>query len=718
MKDIGHCLKKIFLILISIIHLSFLTAQTYSYNIPTSIPDDDCTSIELNVDGTNAVLDPTFGLESVCIDVTHVYLEDLEIILISPGGTEVLLTSANGSGGESYTNTCFVGNTSAPSITTGSGTFTGDFQPEEPLGTINNGIENKNGVWILFVCDEVPLDEGTVHSFSLTFGDNPATVPSATNDECNTAIPLLTNNNYTCSVTNAGTISDATDSGIDMACTTAGLTFDDDVWFSFIATSEKDSILISTIQGSTTDLIYQVFSGSCGSLVNVMCYDPADPDASSDAFAVNNLIAGNLYLLRIASRTAGGGYNTTFNICILQGIPDPPPNDNCINAIAIAVNDCYTEGSVAGGTPSPESLGCTGTGDFTNDVWYSFVPTSTNHDILIKDIIGINKDSKALDFQLSHGSCSNLIKDFCFYVADQGEVVLIPFDNYIIGQTYFLRIATTGPAPLNTSFTICIESPPPAPVNDECVNAIALTRNLYDCNYKAGNLYGATNNDVILSCNEVDEFGDPSYPYFDASRLDDDVWYKFMAIADTQEVNIINITGTTTDLIYQVFEESCSPAGSFFCFDEALKNEFILTGLTIGQTYYIRVATYEDTPQNVSFDIVLRSCNLMVCNTNDEGTNTLREAILCADPNDIIQFSPEMAGQSILLKKPGLVINKPLTWEAMASPVYLSNRFISNTEVLLEIQNTLQSSGIAVMGQSSTSMKVVIRNGGQWKVNN
>ena len=59
------------------------------------IADDGTHSyFPLTVSGLPATIDAGFGLETVCIDLTHTWNDDLIISLISPDGTEFELATA------------------------------------------------------------------------------------------------------------------------------------------------------------------------------------------------------------------------------------------------------------------------------------------------------------------------------------------------------------------------------------------------------------------------------------------------------------------------------------------------------------------------------------------------------------------------------------------------------------------------------------------------
>lgn len=167
-------MKKLILFLIFSCGFNAVFAQTFN-GTGGPIPDDGTpVDFPITVSGLPGSIDTTtFGLEGICINITHTWDEDLDISLIAPDGTEVLLTSANGGSGDNYTNTCF--NNSAPvSIMAGSAPFTGFYRPQGDLSIINNN-QDPNGIWILHIRDTYPFaDQGTLHNWSITFGNNPA----------------------------------------------------------------------------------------------------------------------------------------------------------------------------------------------------------------------------------------------------------------------------------------------------------------------------------------------------------------------------------------------------------------------------------------------------------------------------------------------------------------------------------------------------------------
>lgn len=159
--------------------LSCLTAtsiaQTFSASPNAPINDYATNEYPLIVSGLSpSTIDTTnFGLETVCINLTHTWDGDLNIYIVAPDGTSGMLSLGNGGWDDNYTNTCFNTNASTP-ITQGTAPFTGTFRPQGQMGMVNNG-QNGNGTWKLRVIDSYWGDAGTVLNWSITFGNTPAT---------------------------------------------------------------------------------------------------------------------------------------------------------------------------------------------------------------------------------------------------------------------------------------------------------------------------------------------------------------------------------------------------------------------------------------------------------------------------------------------------------------------------------------------------------------
>jgi subtilisin-like proprotein convertase family protein len=166
-------LKKVYSVLAGLMYSCITLAQTFS-GTGGIIPDNSGpVYFPISVSGlSSSVIDSSFGVESVCINITHNNDYQLTIQLVAPDGTTIDLSMNNGGTGNNYLNTCFTG-TASTSITAASPPFTGSFRPEGILGNVNNG-QNGNSVWQLKVQDHNSPSTGSLSQWSITFSNSPA----------------------------------------------------------------------------------------------------------------------------------------------------------------------------------------------------------------------------------------------------------------------------------------------------------------------------------------------------------------------------------------------------------------------------------------------------------------------------------------------------------------------------------------------------------------
>lgn len=107
-------------------------------------------------------------IQSVCLDIEHNRVEDLEIYLEAPGGQLIPLSTGNGGTGANYTSTCFQPDATT-SIRDGVAPFSGQFLPEGNFANLWSGDSPLNGTWNLIVIDGVFGFNGILNSWSITF---------------------------------------------------------------------------------------------------------------------------------------------------------------------------------------------------------------------------------------------------------------------------------------------------------------------------------------------------------------------------------------------------------------------------------------------------------------------------------------------------------------------------------------------------------------------
>lgn len=147
------------------------TSSFSSGALSLAIPNNNTSGIShsINVSGIPKTLSLTDypRISQVCLNITHTYDADLDIILIAPDGTTfITLSDDNGDDGNNYTNTCFKPMAGMP-ISSGAAPFTGNFLPEVPFSTFNG--QNINGNWTLKIVDDAPQDNGTLTGWSIEF---------------------------------------------------------------------------------------------------------------------------------------------------------------------------------------------------------------------------------------------------------------------------------------------------------------------------------------------------------------------------------------------------------------------------------------------------------------------------------------------------------------------------------------------------------------------
>lgn len=132
------------------------------------------------------------------------------------------------------------------------------------------------------------------------------TYPSGpSNDNCSGATPVTVGGS--CVV---GDVTCASQS--QTACSG---TANDDVWFSFTATSSSLNITLSA--SSSFDPVVQLFSGTCGSLTSVFCEDATFTTGGTNRCKnATGLTAGATYYIRVYDYYSGYPTTKTFTMCI------------------------------------------------------------------------------------------------------------------------------------------------------------------------------------------------------------------------------------------------------------------------------------------------------------------------------------------------------------------------------------------------------------------
>ncbi|WP_445716932.1 hypothetical protein [Flavobacterium sp.] len=229
-------------------------------------------------------------------------------------------------------------------------------------------------------------------------------------------------------------------------------------------------------------------------------------------------------------------------------------------------------------------------------VWYTFVGDGNLTTI---------STNPAFDIKLSiaTGSCGSLTNIACTDTSPETATF-----TAVNGTTYYVYVAHWSTSS-STTGTFTISRTCSAPIsNDNCSGAVGVTVNpTRTCTTTtAGTIFGATDSGVTGStCGGTD---------------DDDVWYSFVATASTHYIELLNVAGSTTDLYHAVYASTCGSLGAaILCSDPDTST---VTGLTIGNTYFIQIYSWTSTTgQTTTFDVCV-STDPACAGTPIAGTTT------------------------------------------------------------------------------------------------
>jgi len=405
-------------------------------------------------------------------------------------------------------------------------------------------------------------------------------------DICITDPPPPVNDNYTgaialtsgatCITPTTGTLANTIPTSGDAAiCNVTG----PDAWYTFIAQSTNPIITVSN-PGSAlgTNLRIQVLEGSFGTFITKSCVN-----AASTITAAMNLTIGTQYYVRAhLSVVATPNANANFDICITD--PPTPVNDEPAGVIDLTsvIGSCVNVTGTVGNAmynPIPGGTACTGTDKY--DVWYRFTAQRVNPTITLS---GLGSAFGSARIQVLSGTPGSFTSIGCSTGSTWNLANLVP------GQTYYVRIysiAATIPNTQNSGFNICINEPP-APANDDCVNATDLIpSNTNTCGANTvGNLMNANSS--------------PGIPGDCGNAASPDVWYKFVASQPYQEVRMTGAGAqlTASGLRVQILEGTCGSFTNINCNRSTVNSLTTVptgVGFTMGQTYYVRVYSNEPT---------------------------------------------------------------------------------------------------------------------------
>lgn len=126
---------------------------------------------------------------NVRLNIQHEFVGDLEIFLISPGGTQVRLINQRGGSNSQGLNNVVFDDEAVRQIATATTPFTGSYRPEQSLSAIDG--QDADGAWRLIINDRLGIHTGQLIAWSLDLTlENNIFGPFELNDTTATATPL------------------------------------------------------------------------------------------------------------------------------------------------------------------------------------------------------------------------------------------------------------------------------------------------------------------------------------------------------------------------------------------------------------------------------------------------------------------------------------------------------------------------------------------------
>lgn len=165
------------------------------------------------------------------------------------------------------------------------------------------------------------------------------------------------------------------------------------------------------------------------------------------------------HLNRYNCSTAANVLNGDIVITLITAAPSAPANDDCANATSLSVSPSTTcttsvSGTTISASQSIAAISCNSfTGNADDDVWYSFVATSTSHDITVTP--GTLNDAVV---ELLSGAC-NGTNVTCADATTGSNNEVINATSLTIGNTYYVRVYSYGNATNAGTFDICVTTP-------------------------------------------------------------------------------------------------------------------------------------------------------------------------------------------------------------------------------------------------------------------
>jgi len=361
-------------------------------------------------------------------------------------------------------------------------------------------------------------------------------ISSKAQNTCATALPLSING----PCISSALINDSTQNAplINTSCGT--VTFGQERWYTFTVTGGPLNVNIK-VDSVDRNLYLQLISStaSCTGLAQIGCANSDTASNSSQTETINQTLPNGIYYLKVIN-VGGGGSMTIDNLCV-TAVLNPCSSITNIASCGTTISTTIPTGT---GAYNNQACGNSATG---SEKIYTFTPSTTGNYTIQQNssFANINYQFKPVSSGCNANNWSCIGNLFNLETSN----------NFVLtaGTQYYLLIDPETSDGGTISFSISCATP--ILFNDECTNATNLSVN--------------SSNSCIISLNGTTVGATESVPAC-TGTADDDVWYQFTALNNTQ---IITVTpNTLNNAVFEVFDGSCDGFVSILCQDATVGN--------------------------------------------------------------------------------------------------------------------------------------------------
>lgn len=216
------------------------------------------------------------------------------------------------------------------------------------------------------------------------------------------------------------------------------------------------------------------------------------------------------------------------------------PGDDCSNAINLASLTSPTSSTTAGVN---NDFSFCSMGSAPDLIYYYDLPNGST--------LTIQQTTNGYDSRHSlryNGACPGTIEIVC---TDDPDTQVESWQNCTGGiqRVWWIQSGfSSNSGSFTLTWNVVAGTCPVPPSNDNCPGATAVTVNpdLNCGSVTAGTVVNATASSQVNTC-----FG----------NANDDVWYSFVATGTVHTVDLLNVSGSTTDLYHSVYAGTCGSIG-------------------------------------------------------------------------------------------------------------------------------------------------------------